>query len=257
LKNSIKFTPRGGTITIRSRVTDADGTADVVIAVEDTGLGIEPSQLEHVFDAFEQGGRKITQQFGGLGLGLAISKAITDAHRGTILAASDGHGRGSVFTITIPRDRYQKENTSTAARRNALVVSHEPTRTTEQPVRILLLEDHVDTAAIILRLLRRSGHHVVHAGTIAEALEMAEKEMQPSGAGIDLVISDLGLPDGSGLEVMRKLSAKYGLRGIALSGFGMDSDREQSKQAGFSHHLTKPIDIAALRSVIAEMTRKA
>jgi CheY-like chemotaxis protein len=123
------------------------------------------------------------------------------------------------------------------------------------PLRILLVEDHADTAAIIVRLLGRAGYEVIHAATIASALWTAEREM--CGAGIDLVMSDLGLPDGSGLDMMRELSTRYGLRGIALSGFGMDSDREESNAAGFSRHLTKPINIADLRSTIAEMMQTA
>ena len=130
-----------------------------------------------------------------------------------------------------------------------------PPTITQRPLRILLVEDHADTAAILARLLRRMGHDVLPAHTVADALKLAGKEMRL--APIDLVISDLGLPDGSGLELMRQLSADHGLRGIALSGFGMDSDREQSKAAGFSRHLIKPIDIGVLRATLTEMTSGA
>jgi CheY-like chemotaxis protein len=126
---------------------------------------------------------------------------------------------------------------------------------TQRPLRILLVEDHADTAAILARLLRRMGHDVVQASIVAAALRTAEKEMRL--ASIDLVMSDLGLPDGSGLDLMRQLSATHGLRGIALSGFGMDSDLAESVAAGFSRHLIKPIDIGQLRAVLTEMAAGA
>ncbi|MBA2433998.1 MAG: response regulator [Verrucomicrobiota bacterium] len=124
-----------------------------------------------------------------------------------------------------------------------------------RPQRILLVEDHADTAVILTRLLRRMGHDVLHASSIETALKIADREMR--AAPITLVMSDLGLPDGSGLDLMRQLSSKHGLRGIALSGFGMDSDLAQSTAAGFSRHLVKPVDIATLRATIAEMTSGA
>ncbi len=257
LKNSIKFTPAGGTITVRSRTARTGRQGQVIVVVEDTGIGMEAGQLGGVFDAFEQGSRKITQQFGGLGLGLAIGRAIVEAHQGTIAAASAGPGCGSVFTVTLPCEVGEELKTGiTAAATSPVEAGTKPlVMVMARPLRILLVEDHVDTAKIIVRLVSRSGHEVVHADSVAAALEIAEKEMRI--ARLDLVISDLGLPDGSGLELMRELSSKYGLRGIALSGFGMDSDRDQSVAAGFSRHLTKPIDIAALRSVIAELTQGA
>jgi CheY-like chemotaxis protein len=119
-------------------------------------------------------------------------------------------------------------------------------------LRILLVEDHADTAVILARLLRRMGHEVFHAATVVDGLAVADREL--AGLGIDLVVSDVGLPDGSGLDMMRKLSSAHGLRGIALSGFGGDVAVEQSMAAGFSRHLIKPINSALLRKTILEMT---
>jgi len=119
-------------------------------------------------------------------------------------------------------------------------------------LRILLVEDHVDTVVILARLLRKMGHDVVAAETVAGALDTAASEM--AAGGIDLVISDMGLPDGSGLDLMRELSSTYGLRGVALSGFGRDSDIELSLAAGFSRHLTKPINVLLLRKTILELS---
>ena len=113
------------------------------------------------------------------------------------------------------------------------------------------MEDHADTAAILSRLLRRMGHDVLHAKGIARAIEITDQEMQEGG--IDLLISDLGLPDGTGQDLMRTLSAKYELKGIALSGYGMDSDLEESTAAGFARHLIKPIDVDILRSTIVDL----
>jgi PAS domain S-box-containing protein len=257
LKNAIKFTPDGGTITIRSRINPAADDGNVTVEVGDTGIGIDPAQLERVFDAFEQGDRQITRQFGGIGLGLAISKAIAESHHGALTAASPGLGRGSTFRLTLPFDGCEEDENSIPD-----TIGDAPARiapisagVTNRPQRILLVEDHADTAAILARLLRRMGHDVLPADTLQGALKLAEREMRV--APIDLVMSDLGLPDGSGLDLMRELSSTYGLRGIALSGFGMDSDREQSSAAGFSRHLTKPVDIATLRATLAEMTSGA
>ncbi len=256
LKNAIKFTPPGGTITVRSHIHPADKNKQVVVEVEDTGIGIDPSQIERVFDAFEQGDRKITRQFGGIGLGLAISNAIAEAHQGTLTAASAGMGRGATFTLSLPFDGCAEDETVRPPKAGVAHFSNAPaTATTPRPQRILLVEDHADTAAILARLLRRMGHDVLLADSVSAALELAETEMRD--APIDLVLSDLGLPDGTGFDLMRELSSKYGLRGIALSGFGMDSDLAQSTAAGFSRHLIKPIDVATLRATLAEMTSGA
>lgn len=118
-------------------------------------------------------------------------------------------------------------------------------------LRILLVEDHVDTAQILGRLLRKMGHDVAIAGAVAAALHEADELIRCGG--LDLVISDVGLPDGSGLELMRTLSAKYHARGISLSGFGMDSDIAQSKAAGFARHLIKPIDVSLLCRAISAL----
>ena len=249
LKNAVKFTPRGGEIWIRSWV---DESAALAVAFRDSGRGIAPEVLGQIFDAFEQGGRQVTREFGGLGLGLAISKAIVELHGGTIAAASEGLGRGSLFTVrlplvaappTPPAPRLQPP----AAERGAPAA--------DVPVHLLLVEDHADTANILTRLLRRAGFHVTIARTCAEALAMAAAaphELDGTGqAGpIQLVISDLGLPDGTGHELMHELRVKYGLRGLALSGYGMEEDIQRAREAGFVQHLTKPVDLDDLLSTI-------
>ena len=255
LKNAIKFTPEGGTITIRSRTKPADGIATVEI--EDTGIGIGPGQLDRVFDAFEQGNRQITRQFGGIGLGLAISQAIAESHQGTLSVLSEGEGRGSTFRLALPFDGCDEDEITTTGTPNPVQSSTVPAsdERLQRRLRILLVEDHADTAAVLGRLLHRMGYDVLAAGDFATALALVKKEI--SNAPIDVVISDLGLPDGSGLDLMRQLSTDYGLRGIALSGFGMDSDLKESITAGFWRHLVKPIDIGTLRATLVEMTNDA
>ena len=236
---------------MRSRVVSSGTQSAIAIEVADTGIGIEPAQLSRVFEAFEQGDRKITRQFGGLGLGLAISKAIAECHGGQLTAFSEGVGRGSAFTLTLPTSDAARSVADPSRTRRAVALKGQPGVT--RPLRILLIEDHVDTATILARLLSRMGHEVVHSATVKGALRAAEDETP--GNRFDLVISDLGLPDGSGLDLMSEISARYAVPGIALSGFGMDTDREQSKAAGFAYHLVKPVDIEALRQAIVELTR--
>jgi CheY-like chemotaxis protein len=256
LKNAIKFTPPGGQIYVRSRTETGETQSWLVVEVQDTGIGIAPEILPRIFGAFEQGDRAITQQFGGLGLGLAITKAIVDAHGGTITATSAGVDQGALFTVCLP-----VSNTATAT-----VAMPSPTTSKSgaprpadpATVHLLLVEDHPDTANVMARMLRRSGFQVTVATTIAQALaetEVAQKTINDSGRShpIRLVISDLGLPDGSGHELMRELAATYGLRGIALSGFGMEDDVQRAADAGFSRHLTKPVDFETLLSNIREL----
>jgi PAS domain S-box-containing protein len=248
LKNSIKFTPEGGSITVRTRIVSGESGKRYQIEVQDSGLGIESDEMERLFKAFEQGGRDITRAYGGLGLGLAISRGIVESHGGEITAVSLGKGQGSTFTLKFPYNGTVQGSAVGDAPPEPVPGSP---KMNDRSFRLLLVEDHADTAAVLVRLLRKLGHHVVHAPTVAAALAAATKEFQTGK--LDLIISDVGLPDGSGLEMMRQLSADYDVRGIALSGFGMDSDIEQSIAAGFSRHLTKPINVSQLRKTINEL----
>jgi len=256
LKNAIKFTPVGGRVFVRTRSEFATERQWLVVEVEDTGIGIAPEILPRVFGAFQQGDRSITQQFGGLGLGLAISKAIIEAHGGTIDAASGGPNLGATFTVRLP-----VSNSPTAAVEVAPApkAPSPPERPTEAlHTHLLLVEDHPDTAHVMARMLRRAGFEVTVASNIAQALaetEVARKTVDDNGRmrPIRLVISDLGLPDGSGYDLMRKLRAEYRLRGIALSGFGMEEDVKQATDAGFARHITKPVDFELLLASIREL----
>lgn len=237
LKNAIKFTPENGTIQV-STMRRSDGYCEV--RVQDPGIGIPVEQLPHVFNAFEQGGASITRQFGGLGLGLAISKALMDLHHGAIRAESAGVGQGATFIIELP----SKTMTTTAKIRLAA-----PQENPTLPhLRVLLVEDHADTARILSRLLGRAGVTVLQASDVGGAIELAEREPP------DLLVSDLGLPDGSGYEIMRHMRAVHRIPGIAMSGYGMEEDMRRSREAGFAEHLVKPIELRALVAAIRRVT---
>jgi signal transduction histidine kinase len=239
LNNAVKFTPAGGTVTVRSR-TEPEGL--LALEVQDTGIGIDSELLPEIFDAFQQGGASVNRRFGGLGLGLAISKAIVEMHGGRLTAASDGTSCGSTFTLRLPLGALGGVESP------APDASEPPAET--RSLSILLVEDHADTAEAMADLLRLQGHRVTVAGSVAEALAAAEAAFE-NGA-LDLVVSDLGLPDGTGLDLMRELSRRYAVTGIALSGYGMEEDMRRSREAGFQKHLTKPISPAALAEAIRE-----
>ena len=239
LKNAIKFTPAAGSIEIRTR---NDRSHHIVIEVADTGVGVAPELQPKIFDAFEQGGRAVTSKYGGLGLGLAISKRVIDLHEGTIAVSSEGEGNGATFIVTLKTMETQLPEGA------APYLPFEARQAAR--AKVLLVEDHEDTAQVLCRVLERAGHDVELARTVKAAEEIA-----PTHA-FDLVISDVGLPDGSGLDLMRWLRNRYGLTGIALSGYGMDQDRNASFDAGFAEHFTKPVDAERLRNAIERLVTK-
>lgn len=236
VKNSVKFTPEQGRIIIE---TFNPTPETIEIRTTDTGIGIEPDKIDKIFNAFEQGQSSITRRFGGLGLGLAISKAMVDAHNGTITVTSDGKDRGATFTVTlqtVPAPAHlEPAGTQPAAAGE--------TAPTAQAARLLVVDDHHDTLMGLRMILERRGYRVTLASSADEAAEKAREEE------FDLLISDIGLPDRSGYELMEELAPK-GLRGIALSGFGMESDINRARAAGFSEHLTKPINFERLEAAI-------
>lgn len=232
LKNAIKFTPEGGDITISS-----DNPSEIVFAVSvrDTGIGMEPEVMQRIFDPFEQGNRSFEHRVGGLGLGLAISKSLAQAHGGTLTAQSDGANLGSTFTLSM-QALPQAEATS--------VASKTITDSARQALKILLVDDHHDTCAALEKLLARRGHLVAVTHDVRSAMEAAVRDK------FDLLISDIALPDGTGMDLMMQLRAIANVPGIAISGFGNNGDIERSLQAGFSEHLIKPIKLDNLEAAI-------
>ena len=233
LKNAVKFSPVDGRIEVR---TSCAGER-LRLTVRDGGIGIDRDQIEGIFDAFAQGGPAITRAFGGLGLGLSISRALVEAHGGRIWAESDGIGRGASFHVELA--------TVAAPAAEGAAPPPQPAAAAADSMSLLLVEDHVDTAKVMARLLRVLGHRVTVAHTVADGLSAAD------AAGFDLVVSDLGLPDGSGLDLMAALRDRHALRGICLSGFGMDDDLRRSGEAGFLEHLVKPVSLETLSAALA------
>ena len=244
IKNAVKFTPVGGTISIQTRNEPGPDGPTLVVEVADNGIGIDPAMIPLIFDPFQQAETSIIRKFGGLGLGLAISRGVVDAHGGKLSVLSDGPGRGSTFrvelkalpeAIAIPNGHVDGGPRSTAP--PAL-----------SPRRILLVEDEPVTLRLMAKLLRKLGHLVQVAGTIAAAQEAAD------AGEFDLIISDIGLPDGSGLDLMRRFVARRGpIPSIALTGYGMEEDIQRSHDAGFRAHLTKPIDFKKLEALIRQV----
>jgi signal transduction histidine kinase/ActR/RegA family two-component response regulator len=232
LKNAIKFTPENGEITISS----SNPSPEVLtISVRDTGIGMDSEVMQRIFDPFEQGNRSFERRFGGLGLGLAISKSLAQAHGGTLTAQSDGRDRGSTFLLSM-QTTSPVEGLGSPARASG--------ETSRQGLRILLVDDHQDTCAALEKLLVRRGHLVAATHNVRSAMEAAVRNR------FDLLISDIALPDGSGMELMIQLHAISRIPGIAISGFGNNGDIEKSLQAGFSEHLIKPVKLEKLEAAM-------
>ena len=240
VKNAIKFTPSGGRIMVE---TENLSDNRIVIRTIDSGIGIDRAKIGKIFNAFEQGQSSITRKFGGLGLGLAISKAMVRAHGGTITVASDGLGHGSTFNVIL-------NTVPTPAAEETTPPVPSPNDGQDRGMRkghLLVVDDHHDTCIGMKMLLERRGYRITLAHTAGQALEKAQLEK------FDLLISDIGLPDRSGYELMQELQRKTTLPGIALSGFGMESDINKARAAGFAEHLTKPINFERLDEAIRNL----
>jgi signal transduction histidine kinase len=238
LKNAAKFTPPGG----RVRIATTNEGDEIHVAITDTGIGMEPDELARAFEAFAQGNHAQTpgrHQFGGMGLGLAISRRLMELHGGAIEARSAGTGQGSTFVTRLPLSAILPEPVSPVSRAR----SHHPHPPRDRK-RLLLVEDHAPTRGAMRKLLANRGYHVEAAGSLAQARAIIGAQE------FDLVLSDLGLPDGSGYELMAELQRRGGVKGIALSGYGMEADVEESKRVGFVAHLTKPVTVQALDAAL-------
>ena len=237
LANAVKFTPAGGTVTL---LTSNPARGSLLISVEDTGIGIEAEKLGRIFDAFEQGSRNPSS---GLGLGLAICKALVELHGGVIDARSEGANSGATFAVTLP--------CLAAAPTTEPPKAEEPERISS--LRLLLVEDHPDTAEILRLLLASRGYDVRTAASVEEATQVATE------FEFDMLISDIGLPDGRGTDLLTRLQTQLDrtIPAIAMSGFGMQDDLLRSRSAGFAEHLTKPIELATLQRAITRIAAMA
>ena len=235
MNNAVKFTPRNGCITIRS----FNKRNHFVFEITDTGIGIEPERQASIFEPFHQGERSITRRFGGLGLGLTISKTLLDLHGGRIHVESLGKNQGTTFRVFL--DLLGEPVATPSDGHTGGVV-------TSKKLRLLLVDDHADTRGILSRLLTKCGHEVLTADSASSALEILD-----SGR-FDALISDIGLPETSGYELVRQAKQRQSLKGIALSGLGMEEDLQRSFEAGFDHHLTKPINFHDLQSLLEKIS---
>jgi signal transduction histidine kinase len=237
IKNAVKFTPEHGQITIETSSNAGDGK--LVVKVVDTGIGLTEKEIDSIFNAFSQGefAEGERHRFGGLGLGLTITRRLVELQSGTIRAESRGRNQGATFIIEFP---FIQPNTNFEPAPNKLAAQ----KTAKKRLSILLVEDDEPTRQTLFQLLARREHKVVAASSIAQAREISLRER------FDVVLSDVGLPDGNGCTLMAELRDNFGLKGIALTGYGMAQDIENAKRAGFVAHLTKPIQIESLENAL-------
>jgi CheY-like chemotaxis protein len=238
LDNAIKYTDDGGQVRVRAEL-EAD---EVVIVVEDTGAGIDPALLPHVFDLFIQADRSLERKQGGLGLGLTLVRRLVEMHGGRVAAASGGPGLGSAFTIRLPRLGAETADPAAAAEPVGADLPAGPAR------RILVVDDHPDSTDSLALFLRLRGHEVRIAHDGPSALDEIERDRP------DVVFLDLGLPGMSGYDVARRvrmMDELGSLRLVALTGYGTDADRQRTRAAGFDVHLAKPVDPRALDALLA------
>jgi signal transduction histidine kinase/CheY-like chemotaxis protein len=250
LKNAVKFSHRGGEITVETR--SSEDHVGIIIEITDSGIGMTSDEIQRLFRVFSQGDHASSagaSRFGGVGLGLAIARNLVDLQRGSIRASSPGRGRGSTFTIELPLLANVEPAESAGFGTPGPDAEHAAAAGPSAPRRILLVEDHEPTREALARLLRRRKFDVVVAASLGEARILAEEQH------FDLLISDIGLPDGNGYDLMSQLRDREGLKGIALTGYGMEEDVARSREAGFFAHLTKPVRAQTLDQVILEATR--
>ena len=218
---------------------------DAVVTVGDTGIGISAEMIPRIFEMFTQGEQSLERAQGGLGIGLTLAKRLIEMHGGTLQARSDGPGKGAEFSVRLP---------------TATTTAPEPERpgpedkTASRPtVRILVVDDNRDSAESLSLLLETLGNDVRTAHDGLEAVELA-KEQQP-----ELVLLDLGLPSLNGYDVAREIRRQPWGKStvlVALTGWGQEEDRRRSAEAGFDHHLVKPVDTVRLRSILASIGRR-
>jgi signal transduction histidine kinase len=235
LTNAAKYTPEGGEIFLAAYPDNAD----VVIKVRDSGIGIPKEMLPRVFELFTQVNPEIDRTKGGLGIGLTVVRRLAEKHGGTVSATSDGLGKGTEFTVRLP------QSTDRAGRDQSATHGSGPPR----GLRVLVVEDNVDMAAAMSQLLSQEGCDTKVAFDGPAALEAAD------AFGPKVVLLDIGLPGLDGYEVARRLRANSrhdGLRLIAISGYGQAKDQQRSKEAGFDHHVVKPVDFQSLLALLAE-----
>jgi CheY-like chemotaxis protein len=236
LNNAAKFT----TAAQRIAVTLRTGATDAELVVADEGAGIAPDLLPHVFERFVQAEQQLQRAGGGLGLGLAIARSLTQLHGGSIEVESAGTGRGSTFTVRLPLS-------TVSSRPDVAAPEHAPFA---RKLRLLLVDDNADALGSLAEWFLLEGHQVLTAGNAEDALELLERESVDGG------IFDLGLPGMSGYELASRVRADDRLSGmalLALSGYGQQGDRTKASEAGFDGHFSKPADLSKLLATLQQL----
>ncbi len=242
LNNAAKYTPAGGELQLRTEVHESH----VLIEIIDNGVGMTPELAMRAFDLFAQAERTSDRTSGGLGLGLALVKSLVELHGGTVTCSSQGIGKGSTFTVCLPRvlavDRHVD--------RSELGSLSQPTI---RSLRVMVVDDNEDAAAMLAMLLDASGHQVVVAHSSSQALERAREESP------QVCLLDIGLPEMDGNELAKQLRARPETATsllIAVTGYGQERDRDKALAVGFDHHLVKPVDSQKLYSILAGIGRE-
>jgi CheY-like chemotaxis protein/anti-sigma regulatory factor (Ser/Thr protein kinase) len=240
LSNAIKFTPKGGHVT----VTAARRESAVRFTVSDTGVGIKPEFLPHVFERFRQAESSTTRAYGGLGLGLAIVRHLVELHGGTVAVHSEGEGRGTTFTVRLPAAATRPAEHAPAA------ISTRPAGQSLAGLHLLVVDDEADAREVMRFMLERAGAKVRTADSAALALDAIREEAP------DLLISDVGMPVEDGYVLLRRLRAmeegqSRHLPAVALTAYATDEDTRRALQAGFDAHLSKPVEPPRLMEVLA------
>lgn len=245
LSNATKFTPRGGRITVRVREPDSR----VELRVIDTGQGITPELLPHIFDRFTQGDSSTTRRTSGLGLGLTLAREIVALHGGNVTAESAGAGNGSTFTVSLPA--------TPQASASAPLDSAAPVANGQRPLQlvglsILVVDDETDARSVVAEALRLEGARV----TTGDSVRAALAHLVEPGRHFDVLVTDIGMPDEDGYSLvrkLRKLSAGESLVAIAVTGYASQGDIETAIDAGFDLHVPKPVDFDSLVPIIRRM----
>ena len=246
LYNAAKYTKSGGKITLSCKLTP--GVVEISIA--DSGIGIEPRMFKRIFEPFVQASDTTSERSSGLGIGLALSKRLAELHGGKISIASEGKNKGSVFTISLPIMEVvqlaMSPNSNLYKTKRHITDTALPQQTQETGIKILLVDDNIEAANGLQKLLEYSGYTVIAAYTGASGLEAARAQNP------DIAILDIGLPDMSGYEVAQRMRTHFGpsFLLIALSGYGQKEDKSKAFAAGFNHHLTKPVSIQDMSELL-------
>ena len=255
VRNAARFAPGGGTLydphEQRARARRPPGSGHgwlparsrcLIVEFTDTGIGIDPAIHDRIFEPFYQGDADVRRRPAGLGLGLAISRSIAEAHGGRLSLQSSGPGQGSTLPASSSHRARRRDDSARTDR------ARRQSRPAVPALKVLLVEDNHETLRYLTVILQKRNYNVVPVDRLSAAFAAAEQ------AQFDLLISDIELPDGTGLELIHGLGGGRTLPGIAISGFGSDEDLRQSADAGFAEHLTKPIDLNRLESAIRRVT---